>query len=205
MDQKGGAVLTTATGYLTQDLEILVAMTAEIETYLNSDVLFWHMSKSRMPRLTLGGYLMRQYRLLLLQDLLTDAQQTDLNTAVTQYNNILVEKIVRFEQKAHRELDARLRQWGEYLKDVDRGVASTTSNYRTAVEVRAMITAIIGQLKLAPYRLDQRIPQQVALLDNHLQWLWEHGSFVWPEEWQPAYPQMEYWWLYGNPKEKRNS
>ena len=127
--------MPTETDKLARDVQILAAMAAEMEAYLRSDVLFWHMSSSRMPALTLGGYLMRQHRLLLLQNLLSKMQQDKVSSAVAQYNNSLAEKIVRFEQKAHRELDARLRQWGEYLKDVDRGVAATTSNYGTAVEV----------------------------------------------------------------------
>jgi hypothetical protein len=198
---EGGVVLTTDSGKLTKDLEILVAMATEMEAYLKSDVLFWRMSKFSMPALTLGGYLMRQHRLLLLRNLLPQIQQADLSSAVALYNSSLVEKIVRFEQKAHRELDARLRQWSEYLKDVDRGVAVKSSNYSTVVEVRTMITSITDQLQLAPYNLSRQVPQQVSLLDSQLRRIWERGDFVWPNAWQPAYPKMEYWWLYGKPKE----
>lgn len=202
----GGAILNTDNNYeLSRDLSILVAMAAEIEPYLDSDVLFWHMSTSRMPALTLGGYLMRQHRLLALQDLLSDQQISELDAAVLQYNNALVEKIVRFEQKAHRELGARLRQWSEYLKDVDRGTASSTSNYSTAVEARAMIAAVQEQLQLAPFTLEEHISQQIALIDNQLGRFWEKGEFVWPDKWQPAYPEMEYWWLYGKPRDRRRS
>ncbi len=193
--------MTVATGKLTKDLQILVAMATEMEAYLQSEVLFWHMSKISVPALTLGGYLMRQHRLLLLQDLLSQTQQADLSSAVALYNSSLVEKIVRFEKKAHRELDARIRQWSEYLKDVDRGVAAKSSNYGTAVEVRTMITSITDQLQLAPYNLNRQVPQQVSLLDSQLRWNWERGEFVWPNAWQPAYPTVEYWWLYGKPKE----
>ena len=194
--------MTTDSGKLTKDLQILVAMATEMEAYLKSDVLFWHMSKSGMPALTLGGYLMRQHRLLLLRDLLSQTQQADLSSAVALYNSFLVEKIVRFEQKAHRELDARLRQWSEYLKDFDRDVAASTSNYSTVVEVRTMITSIADQLQLAPYNLSQHVPQKLSLLDSQLRRIWERGDFVWPNAWQPAYPKVEYWWLYGKPKEK---
>ena len=194
--------MTTEPGKLTKDLQILVAMAAEMDVYLKSDVLFWHLRQSSMPALTLGGYLMRQHRLLLLRDLLAQTQQADLSSAVALYNSSLAEKVVRFEQKAHRELDARLRQWGELLNDFDRDVAAT-SNYSTAVEVRTMITSIADQLQLAPYNLSQRVPEKVALLDGHLRRIWESGDFVWPNAWQPAYPEVEYWWLYGKPKDKR--
>ena len=188
---------------LIRDLKILAAMAAEMETYLNSDVLFWHMSTSGMPALTLGGYLMRQHRLLALRNLLTGEQLSELDAAVYEYNSALVEKTVRFEQKAQREMDARLRQWSEYLKDAEQGIATSSSNYSTAVEARAMVTAIQDQLQLAPFTLHERARQQSELLDNQLRRLWEPGDLVWPEEWKPAYPLMDYWWLYGKPKDKQ--
>ena len=188
---------------LIRDLKILAAMASEMEPYLNSNVLFWHMSTSGMPALTLGGYLMRQHRLLALRNLLSGEQLSELDAAVFEYNGALVEKTVRFEQKAQRELGARLRQWSEYLKDAERGVATSSSNYGTAVEARAMIAAIQDQLQLAPFTLDGRTLQQSELLDNQLRRLWEPGELVWPKEWQPAYPQMDYWWLYGKPKDKQ--
>lgn len=194
-----------STEKLAQDLSILSAMASEMERYLNSDVLFWHMGTSHMPALTLGGYLMRQHRLLNLQNLLSTAQLSELDAVVLQYNNALVDKIVRFEQKAQNELEARLRQWGEYLKDVDRGTANSKSNYQTAVESRAMIAAIQGQMQLPPYALDPRSSEQITLLDNQLRRQWQPGEFVWPDGWQPAYPQTAYWWLYGKPREKQRA
>jgi hypothetical protein len=185
---------------LRQDLEIFEAMAAEMDSYLKSDVLFWPMEKGSMPRLTLGGYLMRQHRLLALKDLLDEEEKARLDAAVTQFNEALVEKIVRLEQRAHQELHARLRQWGEYLKDLARDNISSSAYYATAVEPRAMISALVNKLKLPPYKLDDRIPQQIGVLDNNLRRRWQSGDFVWPEEWQTAYPQATYWWLYGRPK-----
>ena len=182
---------------LQRDVEILAAMANEIETYLRSDVLFWHIMDATMPRLTLGGYLMRQHRLLALEDLLDEATRGGLETAVIQYNQALVEKIVRLEQKIHRELEARLRQWSEYLRDLSKD--KRAANYAAMVETRAMIEALVGQLELPPYQLDTRVPQQIVLLDNNLRRYWHRGDFIWPPEWQPAYPESVYWWLYGTP------
>jgi hypothetical protein len=196
----GGVILAEAVGKLERDVKIMAAMAAEMDAYLNSDVLFWHMSLSGMPTLTLGGYLMRQHRLLVLRHLLDEAVQATLDSAIQQYNGVLVEKIIRFEQKAHRELEARLRQWGEYLYEIDRGTAAKASNYETAVETRVMIDAIVEPLQLAPYKLDGRIPSQIALLDSQLKRVWQSGDFVWFDDWQPAYPPDDFWWLYGEPR-----
>jgi hypothetical protein len=196
---RGGSELSTEDAKLEQDLKILAAMAAEMEEYLRSDVLFWQMMPGGMPKLTLGGYLMRQHRLLALRDLLDKAQRARLDAAVTQFNRALVEKVVRFEQRAHRELAARVRQWSEYLRDLEQDSGSSAANYNSAVETRAMMAALVDKLKTPPYQLEPRLRQQVELLDRNLRLRWKPGQFVWPELWQTAYPRTAYWWLYGQP------
>lgn len=183
---------------LSRDVDILVAMAAEMDEYLRSDVLFWRIMNAQMPRLTLGGYLLRQHRLLALEKALSQEDKERMETAVVQYNQALVEKIVRLEQKAHTELEARIRQWGESLRDFSRGGGG--SNYGTAVEVRAMIEVIMMQLIMRPYQLNERISQQVALLDGNLRRRFVKGAFIWEDDWQEAYPQTQFWWLYGQPR-----
>lgn len=187
---------------LARDVATLEIMAAQMAEYLDSEVLFWPMSRSGMPMLTLGGYLMREYRLLALAGLLSPEQQTQVEMAVTRFNQALAERIVRFEKKARNELQARLRQWEEYLKEVERGTADKSSNYATAVETRAMIAALLDRLSLPPYQTDERAGQHLALLDTRLRNNWQPGDFIWPESWAEAYPPTDYWWLYGSPRIK---
>ena len=183
---------------LEQDLAIAAAMAAQMDDYLKSEILFWNMGQSGMPMLRLGGYLMRQYRLLLLSNLLSEVQQGELETAVIQFNTALAEKIVRLEVKADSELEARIRQFEAFLRDLRKG-QETGMNYRTAVEPRAMVAALVDKLRMAPYQLDRQIPGRVETLDKSLRQRWVPGEFIWPQDWQPAYPQDEFWWLYGKP------
>ena len=183
---------------LEQDLAIAAAMAAQMDDYLKSDILFWNMGQSGMPMLTLGGYLMRQYRLLLLSNLLSEAQQGELETAVIQFNAALAEKIVRLEVKANSELEARIRQFEAFLRDLRKG-QETGMNYGTAVEPRAMIAALIDKLRKPPYQLDRQIPVRIENLDRSLRQRWVSGDFVWEKAWQSAYPPDEFWWLYGKP------
>lgn len=185
---------------LKQDLVVLEVMAGLIDEYLNSDVLFYPTSRTDLPKVTLGGYLMRQYRLLQLRDLLDMEEQSRLHDAISQYNSALEEKVVRFETKAHTELEARLRQWQEYLREVKRGV--NVAYYESAVDTRAMIEALITQLRVPPYELDEEIPRNLALLDRELSRVWERGEFTWPREWKQAYPRDEFWWLYGHPRKR---
>lgn len=184
-------------GKLGQDVTILTEMASAMDEYLRSDVLFWPMLKGGLPKLTLGGYLMRQHRLLALSALLSAEEQARVDTAVTQFNQALVEKIVRLEQKAHQELAARIRQWNEYLKELKPDRDAAAANYASAVETRVMITAVADKLQMPPYQFDDRITHQITQLDNNLRRYWRSGPFVWPEAWEPAYPQPDYWYLYG--------
>lgn len=185
---------------LARDIEALAAMSSQMAEYLDNDVLFWPLASTRLPKLTLGGYLMREHRLQQLDALLTPEQNAEVASAVARFNEALAERIVRFEAKAHNELEARLRQWEEALKDMDRDTFDHSSNYSTAVETRAMIQALIDRLSMPPYRPEARPGQHLAALDTRLRNRWQPGDFVWPEEWETAYPPAEYWWLYGSPR-----
>jgi hypothetical protein len=126
-----------------------------------------------------------------------------LETAIGTFNETLVEKIVRFEERAHEELHARLRQWGEYLKELNDESLGMSDYFSSHVQTRAMITGLIHKLEGRPYELDKRVIEQLEVYDNVLRNFWEPGDFTWPNEWQPAYPKPEYWWLYGQPRNGR--
>jgi hypothetical protein len=189
-----------AVARLREDLEVLEAMAAEMNEYLMSEVLFWPMRKGNLPRLTIGGYLMREHRLRALAALLSEEERQRLEAAVEQFNQALVEKVVRFEGRAHEELAARLRQWGEYLRDLKGEVGANAGYYPSAVETRAILAALVDKLERPPYRLEENRLQPLAMLDQNLRTHWQPGDFVWAESWRPAYPQARYWWLYGLPR-----
>lgn len=195
-----GCIVSEAIEKLKQDLKILEAMASEMDEYLTSQTLFWPLSDSSLPRLTLGGYLMRQYRLVQLREMLEPDDQLRLDAAIEQFNEALTEKVVRFEQRAHEELHARLRQWSEYLRDLSKESFAAGDFYPSAVQTRAMIRALVDKLKMPPYEFDERVLTEIEAYDRALRNYWRPGDFVWPDEWQPAYPQRDYWWLYGRPR-----
>ncbi len=183
---------------LARDVDVLEAMSNEMADYLDSDVLFWPMGLSNMPMLTLGGYLMREYRLQALQDQLSAEDWARVAAAVSRFNEVLANRVVRFEKKAGAELEARLRQWQEYLKEVHSDSADRAANYATAVETRAMIDELVARLTMPPYRLPDRAAEYLSTLNTVQRNRWQPGEFVWPESWESAYPAADYWWLYGS-------
>jgi hypothetical protein len=191
-------LMSKGTEKLKKDLAILERFSAEMHLYLPSDMLFYPTGPN-IPQLTLGGYLMRQHRLLLLRDLLDSAEQNRLDHAISQAQSVFSQLIVRFEHHAHEELEARFRQWNEYLRDVSRNAAEYADYYESSVEPRVMIKAIVDQFRLPPYELKSTIPDRIKALDQALYARWRTGDFIWPEEWEGAYPVTEFWWLYGLP------
>lgn len=184
---------------LEQDVAIVTAMSEELADYLRHDVLFWPMSVSTMPRLTLGGLFMRLHRLSALRDWLAPEKQATFDHTLSQVNEVLSDQTVATEQRAHQEIEARLRQWQNSIRDWQQS-HPTPALYAAGVEVRAILAALLDTLATPPYRLDSTLQERVQGLDRALRGRWQSGAFVWPPAWQPAYPPERYWWLYGLPK-----
>lgn len=184
---------------LSFDLKIMEAMAALMSAYIASDSLFWNVGEAGMPTLTLGGYFMRQQRLLALADLLDGDEQMRLQTAVSTVAEAIASQTVQFEKKANAEILARVRQFAEYLKDLGREHGDAVAGYKTAVESRVMVAVLMELLEKRPFQLDAEVIAPLNAVDSTLRQRWIVGDFVWAAEWMPAYPAETYWWLYGRP------
>ena len=189
---------------LKRDLDIISAMSDEMIRYLNSAVLFWPMTQSAYPKLTLGSYLMRVQRLQKLTNLLDEDERFQLSIVVEAFQTIAAEQVVQVEQKASRELDARIHQWEQQISDFNLGTDVSRTYYKTDAQIRVMITVLIQLLQTPPYQLNSQVQVKVRELDEKLQTDWQAGEFVWPDEWRPAYAENQYWWLYGTPIAKKD-
>jgi hypothetical protein len=183
-----------------RDLYTLEVMIIHLPNYLLGDSTAWEVPKEDIPKLTIGGCLMRQHRLRQLQKQLTPLQQERLDNADTALENIMNNHVVRFEQKCHQELHARLGEWMECLRYLSRHTDEEGAHYADKVDTRVVISALITQMQQAPFKLEQQILTQVATLDGNLRQRWQSGEFIWIQEWQRAYPAEVYWFLYGLPR-----
>jgi hypothetical protein len=173
-------------------------MAAKMPDYLSSDELFWRKIDSDPVQPTVGGYLMRQDRLQALSNtLLNDGQRRQLSAAVDQFEQAVREQPGRLEAKAQQELESRLRQWEIALKELLEDEAPTLAYYRSDVETRAIIMALLAALQQRSIRVESTLTDKLTKLDQSLRQRWQWGEFVWAAEWQPAYPRSDYWWLYG--------
>lgn len=190
--------MATGKEELVNDLSVLESMAAKMPDYLSSDELFWRKIDSDPVQPTIGGFLMRQDRLQALSDtLLEEGQRRQLSAAVARFEQAVNEQPGRLEAKAQQELESRLRQWETALKELLEDEAPTLAYYRADVETRVIIAALLAALRQRSVRVDSALTDKLAKLDQTLRQRWQAGEFVWPAEWQPAYPRSDYWWLYG--------
>jgi hypothetical protein len=186
---------------LQNDIGVLERMVAEMEDYLKSECTHWVMGDRELPRLTLGGYLMREHRLLFLCKDLQVVDQQRLQRAVTQFEQTLEERVVQFEKRAHQELRDRLREWVGHLRSMTTFKTERLANYTNVVDTRVVIEVMVDRLQRPPYRLERQVLEEMEVLDQNLGNRWQEGEFIWPAIWRPVYPREKYWWLYGHPKQ----
>ncbi len=185
---------------LAHDLMILEEMAASMAAYLDSDVVDWTLPHANMPRLTIGGYLMRQKRLTALSSSLPEEGQRRLAASIKQFDEALKERVVRFEKRAHQELHMRIAEWIGFLRDLNRRARTEVNFYAGAVDTRIVIKELLDALQSPPYHLEAGALDEMAVVDRLLESQLAEHAFVWDQFWEPAYPRDDYPWLYGCPK-----
>jgi len=184
---------------LLQDLAILEAMIENMTDYLCVKTLFYPLSDSSYPRLTLGGFWLRESRLSSLSSLLDLDQKIQLQEIMTEFEEISIYQSYQIRQKASEELQARMRQWRERLQEFEQGKDVNEAYYANDVQVRVILKILIDKLENAPAVFDSAVLAEITEFDVRLSDIWQAGFFVWTAEWSPAYPEAENWWLYGLP------
>jgi len=182
------------------DLLILEEMASKMEAYLDRDAVDWTIPRANMPKLTIGGYLMRQHRLKVLEGKLEAEDKARLWVALQTFDASLVERVVRFETRAHQELHRRIGEWMGHMRDLGSRILSEVNYYAGVADTRVVITSLMDQLQVRPFQLEDGIKQRVSALDKNLQARINDHPFIWDPVWQPAYSREKYWWLYSCPK-----
>lgn len=189
--------MTTGHESLAVDLEIVEQMVAGMRDYLSSGSIYSKKIDYNLMYLTLGGYLMRQQRLAELDHTLDASQQVRLRNAAERFDLIRRTQLSAFEKKASQELQARLGEWERALRELFDDRRPSMAFYRNDVEKRVMIQALINALEAESASIKPEILGKLERLDGQLRARWQTGAFIWPTEFEAAYPADDYWWLYG--------
>lgn len=174
------------------ELIISQRMVNDLEAYLKSDVLYWHVTEpnplgSHMPRLTIGALLEA-----LVRAEAGTAETQSLATVRALHDRIRATHPALYVSKAIHELHSRLDAW---QADLDDAGHKTQALYAQDVRVRAKIY-------LLEQTLGAEVPPELTRyreqLDEELYDVFVPGAFIWNERLKRYFPKGPCWWLYGH-------
>lgn len=180
---------------LERDVRALGAMAANLTPYLYEKELYGYLSGD-LPRLTVGGLLMRLYRLSRLSDHLSAEQQSIVQDAAINLEAEQAEWGVHYELKLQQELEARLNALSRFLEECREGNSACAASYPVEAEKRVIIEHLrreAAELEVLTPELETRLRQ----LDHQLRRALTEGPFISDPILQGVYPRDEFWWLYG--------
>jgi hypothetical protein len=182
------------------ELTIARCLTAELEEYLKSAIVYWPVASSnpfgdKMPPLTIGNVLDAIGRAAAAMNDLTPDQAVELTAIRQQHDRIRDAQPAAYASKAAREIGSRLDAWSQYLDEAARPPADVAAYYPHEVRARAKAHVLAQALGRD---LPQAAQQRLALSDARLRALFEPGAFVWDDRLKAAFPQNPCWWLYGH-------
>lgn len=165
-----------------KDKAFFLAGLQQLEPYLLSKELYWHISPHTIDftQLTLGA-------LLLVCERLKGWGDADAMELAMQLDAVRLKWRSAWEEKARREVRARSELWKDFIA----GREASPSQYPYQVRLRAILTLLLDDLREAPSKA-------LASLDLHLKRRLHGGAFVWDVKLQARFPQDKFWFLYGN-------
>jgi len=154
------------------DLGYLQTGIGELETYLLSKKLYWPLSAASpigepaYPRLTLGGLLLSLKRSRASR--LTPSQSAQLARIETQLEHARSRWQAAWSRKAQWEFQSRLRQWENYLNELQRDPKAHAAFFRHEVRLREIIDLLKPYMD-APNPADLKLLNELDMLLQTLQ------------------------------------
>ena len=181
---------------LERDLRVLSAMASSLTPYLYEDEMFGYLAGD-LPKLTLGGLLLRLHRLSGLDDILDADQQTLVQDARINFEAECSKWAAHYERKLQHELLSRLNAFDYYLQECLEDARSCAAGYPTQAEKRTMIEHLKTEAEEHGVISDE-IENRLKQSDQRLRRLFKDGAFITDERLKRVYPHEHYWWLYGH-------
>jgi len=166
----------------------------ELEEYLLSGVLFWSLpGAASRQRLTPGGLLLAMRSLN--DGNVPGVRRPDVERLAAGLQALLDKQRSAWQRKCRREVHARLELWKNYLDDYRLSPEDHADLFPEQVRWRVLLQLLAEQVELRP-------DEDVILtgLDNIVKLSWLPGEFLWEPGMAGAFPEPEYWFLYGRLK-----
>jgi hypothetical protein len=183
-----------------QRIRILTAMASNLTPYLYEEELFGHLG-DHLPKLTVGGLLLRLHQFEALLYRLSPEQQTYVHDARINFEQTRNEWMVHYEEKLRQELKSRIGALAWYLEECATGERSCSGDWRNEAEKRTIV-AHLQQAAEAAEIFENEFAYSIAEVDGRIRRFFEAGEFIWDEDLKNAYPKADYWWLYGTMRDR---
>lgn len=183
---------------LNNDVRTVSEMASGIVPYVYEKELYGGMPPN-MPRLTIGGLLMRLHRLNMLHNLLTPDQQAKVAEAQSLLDKARTEWPVAWEGKLERELDARLKTLSGLAQECRDDQQRCGEAYPSEIEKRVMVEHLVDALRAQDKLTDPQFAG-VRSFDTSIRGYLEKSGFIWDKRLAEAYPEDVFWFLYMRPK-----
>jgi hypothetical protein len=179
---------------LDRDVQIVAAMASSLTPYLYEDELYGYLAGD-MPRLTVGGLLLRLYRLTRLEAQLNADQQTAVHDAHINFEAECAKWAVHYEHKLQRELQARLDALDHFLRECGDDRASCAAGYPIQAEKRTMIQHLRDEAAEHEV-LSQELHVRIIQVDERLRRVAREGEFITDDRLKAVYLPDTFWWFY---------
>lgn len=187
------------------DFKEAQAMVDGLSDYLRGSELYGHAGGgffSNLPSLTVGAILLRLRRLKFLRDQLSNAQQSKLDSLLTEWEATREEWRFHYEQKIVREAESRIDSMTTFFHECRESAANCLNNYRPELHKRTIVQELVREMKhLNVY--DEAIQAKIETADKQFHSVMEKDQFQWAEALIDLYPQAEFWWLYQKPPQAK--
>lgn len=179
---------------LTSDLRALEAMSDGLVPYVYEDELYGVMP-GNLPRLTVGGLLMRLHRLTAIKDQLNASQREIVEAAQKKVDEVREKWHVAYTGKIKREFKARAEALEQYLTECVESVRACAENFPSNMEKRVILEQLY-QEAIALDELGDDMKKRLPQLDNGIRRFAEASDFRWDHRLESVYPRDTYWFLY---------
>jgi hypothetical protein len=183
------------------DLSFLQAATRELEDYLLSQEIYWHLQSQRgqapLPLLSMGGVVLAMVRLGALERSLPDSEASAFQRSISRIAALRARWASVVARKIVAEARSHLSLWRSFLEDLAESPNSVLDRYPQDIRERALLTLLASQPEST--LLDATHQRAVAALDQELHSRFREGEFVWDSRLTSAFPRPDFWFLYGQP------
>lgn len=181
------------------DVRAVEAMAANLTPYLYENELYGLVAND-LPRLTVGGLLMRLHRLEALADSLTPAQRQRVQQARQQFEQARSEWRTHYSAKLTQEIQARLNNLTAFVREYGDDKQQAHAAYPAEATHRLILSALQKEAESLTL-WTKEWQAKLRDLDTRLHGLLDkdHPTFVLPSGLEGIYPEAEYGWLYAYP------